>query len=403
MKIFRIILPGFLLLILFSSTAKGQIASQLIRFDYFGEPLTLQLNSDFRVGFEDPLAENAILSFAETLEKSDYNLLIETLLTFKKSHQLNDWLYYQLVRKTAQQISPKAENYHRYTLYKWFLLTRSGFDATIKISTDKMLFYVRTDENIYNIPYYTKKGHQYVCLNYHDYGGDIDFNKEKFTEILLSPAESNAFSYKITRMPEFKPASYQEKEIQFSYNQSNYNFKVKLNPDVKTIFVNYPVVDYASYFNIPLSNETYGSLIPALKENVKGMTIKNGVDYLMHFTRYAFLFKTDSENFGSEKRLTPEQTLLYNESDCDDRAALFFCLVKEIYNLPMIVLTYPEHVTVAVKFDKPIGKPIMYNGMRYSVCEPTPQKTDLGLGQLLPALRSQPYEVVYAYFPQSRN
>jgi hypothetical protein len=60
------------------------------------------------------------------------------------------------------------------------------------------------------------------------------------------------------------------------------------------------------------------------------MTVKGGVDYLMRFTRYAFMFKPDAENFGSEKRLTPEQTLLYPESDCEDRAALFFCLVKEI-------------------------------------------------------------------------
>ncbi|NOT51942.1 MAG: hypothetical protein HOP10_11780 [Chitinophagaceae bacterium] len=391
------------MLVILLSTAKGQSTARSFSFDYFGEQVNLQINSDLLVKFDGTLTNSAIVSFTSFLEKSDYKPLIETLLAFKDKQQLNDWLYYQLIRKTAQQISPKAENYHRYTLYKWFLLTRSGYEATIKISNDKMLFYIKTDETIYNIPYYTKNDQQYVCLNYHDYGSNIDFDKEKFTELELPVAGGKAFSYKITRLPDFRPASYQEKEIQFNYNQSDYNFKIKLNPDVKTIFINYPVVDYASYFNIPLSNETYSSLIPSLKENVKGMTVKNGVDYLMHFTRYAFLFKTDNENFGAEKRLTPEQTLLYDESDCDDRAALFFCLVKEIYDLPMIVLTYPEHVTVAIKFDKPVGKPIIYNGMKYSVCEPTPQKTDLGLGQLLPALRSQPYEVAYAYFPTSRN
>jgi hypothetical protein len=93
---------------------------------------------------------------------------------------------------------------------------------------------------------------------------------------------------------------------------------------------------------------------------------------------------------------------LYDQSDCEDRAALFFYLVKEIYDLPMIVLAFPKHVTIAVKFDKPIGKPIIYNGIEYSVCEPTPQKQDLLLGQLLPDLRKMDYQVAYAYTPQNK-
>lgn len=132
------------------------------------------------------------------------------------------------------------------------------------------------------------------------------------------------------------------------------------------------------------------------------MNTRHGVDYLMRFTRYAFLFENDSKSFGSEKRLSPEQTLLYEQSDCEDRVALFFCLVKEIYNLPMIVLSYPDHVTIAVQFDKPIGRAFTYNGKRYSVCEPTSQKQDLLIGQLLPNLRESPFEVVYAYTPSGK-
>jgi hypothetical protein len=62
----------------------------------------------------------------------------------------------------------------------------------------------------------------------------------------------------------------------------------------------------------------------------------------------------------------------YHYSDCDDRVALFYYLVKEIYNLPMIALLYPTHVTMAVPFDKPVGAPVLYKGKKYSICEPTP-------------------------------
>jgi len=119
----------------------------------------------------------------------------------------------------------------------------------------------------------------------------------------------------------------------------------------------------------------------------------------MRFTRYAFLYQTDENNFGKEKRLSPEQTLFSKYSDCDDRAALFFYLVKEIYNLPMIALLYPTHISMAVQFDKPVGKSIVYNGEKYSVCEPTPQNQDLRIGQISANLQKVSYEVVYQYSP----
>jgi hypothetical protein len=121
----------------------------------------------------------------------------------------------------------------------------------------------------------------------------------------------------------------------------------------------------------------------------------------MRFTRYAFLYEDDTAYIGKEKRFSPEQTLLNDQSDCDDRAALFFYLVKEIYNLPMIALLYPTHITMAVQFEKPIGDVVVYNGKSYSVCEPTPQKQDLKIGEISANLRNTPYQVVYAYAPIS--
>src|SRR5262249_38901913 len=144
-------------------------------------------------------------------------------------------------------------------------------------------------------------GKQFVCLNYHDFGF-IDFDKTQFNEVpLYIPEAQKAFSYKITQLPNFKPQDYLEKDLLFNIYQTDYHFKVRLNPQIQTIFANYPVVEYESYFNIPLSRETYSSLIPLLKKNIKGLSTKRGVDYLMRFTRYAFLFEKDSANFGKEK------------------------------------------------------------------------------------------------------
>ena len=370
-----------------------------IKADFFGETITLPAGYK-APDFTEPLSAASVHRFLANMDSVSLQPFLALLQQYKAAHQVDDWLYYQLVRKVAQCISPKADNYHRYTFYKWWLLTRSGYGARLAIANDYLLFYVQSDENIYNIPARIMGGKQYVCLNYHDYGS-IDFSKHRFTDVtppLLAPG-TRPFSYKVQNLPNFRPNDYAEKEIQFSDGMNHFSFRVKLNPEVKSIFTNYPVVDYDLQFNIPLSRTTYESLIPTLKKYLQGLNQKDGVEFLMRFTRYAFLFKPDGEVFGDEKRLTPEQTLLYEYSDCEDRAALFFFLVKEIYQLPMLVLTYPQHVTVAVQFSKAYGKTVKYNGKQYSICEPSPQKFDLRVGQLLPELAKKAYTVAYAYQP----
>lgn len=395
----KIYILTFACLVIFAQGSISQTGNSRIFFDFYGTAISFPYDMSSRVDFTEPLSTAAIQNFYRRIRETDFQPIVRALLDYKERERPDDWLFYQLIRKTSQQISQKADNYHRYTLYKWFLLSQSGYDATLAIGNDRLLFYVQSDENIYNIPYRIRDGKQYVCLNYHDYG-IIDFSREIFSEVAIADAQGKGpFSYRITHLPGFRPGDYQEKEISFNFYQTEYQFRVKLNPEVKTIFRNYPVVDYAAYFNIPLSRETHSSLISSLRQNLKGMNKKNGVDYLMRFTRYAFLFEKDTDAFGKEKRLSPEETLLYGQSDCEDRAALFFYLVKEIYNLPMIVLAYPQHVTIAVQFDKPVGHSITYNGRKYSICEPTPQNQDLRLGEMLPGLKGSSYEVVYAYHP----
>ncbi|WP_238387832.1 hypothetical protein [Pararcticibacter amylolyticus] len=391
---------GVFLLILATLNSSGQDKKRLFSIDFYEGTLSLEMEETMLIDVPSVPSAESVKHFYAAVSRSHYQSLIDSLLSFRQKYQLNDWLYYQLIRKTAQQISPKAANYTRYTLYKWFLLARSGYDARLALSPDKIIFYVYNNEDISDIPFFMVDNKKFMCLNYHDYPR-ADLNQDPPVPITIKvPEARKAFSYKVTKMPDFKPETYREKDLEFSYKQKVYHFRVKLNPEVETIFKNYPGVDFESYFNIPLSKETYSSLIPMLKKNVERMNQKKGVDYLMRFTRYAFLYEDDEENYGKEKRLSAEETLFAKYSDCDDRAALFFYLVKEIYNLPMIAVLYPTHITMAVQFDKPVGKPIIYKGRSYSFCEPTLQKEDLHLGQISSKLRNTPYEIVYQYDPR---
>ena len=371
-----------------------------ISIEIFGDTLRLPADPSIHIDYQGPLTEESLFAFHRQINDSRYEPLIEALSDYRQQHHLNDWLYYQLIRKTAEQIAPKADNYYRYTLYKWFLMVKSGYDATLNIHNDQLLFYVYSQDEVFNIPLYINNGRQYVCLNIHDYlRASQQFHDYIVPVELPEPAALSPFSYKVTRLPEFNTAQYTDKEIRFPYANREFHFTLKVNPQVARLFTNYPVVDFDTYFNIPLSRQTYQSLVPMLQRNLKGLKVKDGVDYLMRFTRYAFLYEDDQAHFGREKRMAPEETLLASASDCDDRAALFFYLVKEIYNLPMIALVYQDHITVAVEFKKPYGKTVNYQGRSYSICDPTPQGKDLSIGQATASLKQLPYEIVYAYNP----
>jgi hypothetical protein len=396
----QIVISFWLLLAFPALYAQTAPRKEFIPIEVFGDTLTIPVPHDFFVDFENPIKEETILAFYDVINCSAYEPLIGYLLNYRESHQLNDWLYYQLVRKVAQKIAPKSENYYRYTLYKWFLMVKSGYDASLALSSNQLLFYIWSKDDVYNVPLYQLEGKQYVCLNIHDYiRASENFSAKINLVEIKEPSGIQPFSYAVSQMPDFKEHQYQERQLRFPYGDKDYVFRVKMNPQVQQIFANYPIVDFGTYFNIPLSKSTYESLVPSLKKELKNLTIKNGVEYLMKFTRNAFLYEDDQNHFGREKRMGPEETLLSSASDCDDRVALFFFLVKEIYNLPMVALLYEDHITIAVEFKKGYGKTIEHNGKRYSVCEPTPQELDLPVGKIGSSRRNQPYEIVYAYNP----
>lgn len=349
--------------------------------------------------YKGSLSKENISEFIKTKETNNLAVINSTLLQIRKDEKLDDWIYYQLIRKTAQALVKKSDDYIAYTICKWYFLKEAGYDPLLCISKEKILLYVRSADIIYNQPIKALNNQQFVCLNYHDYKYKLDFESEKFINIDEPKNTRNEFSFKINELPRFDKSNYLNKEIVFQYKQYQDKLNIKVNPTLVPYFNNYPVMDYENQFNIPLSKETYESLIPALKEKTRKLSVNKGVEYLMYFTRHAFLYEKDTEIFGREKRLSPEETLINEKSDCEDRSALFYLLVKEIYNLPMIVITLPDHVTVAVKLNQVHKNAVKYRGDYFTICEPTPQKKELKMGQTIANLTKTSYDVVYFYEP----
>ena len=96
-----------------------------IHFDFYGASVEFEYDPASRVEFNDSLSLENIQAFYDKMLATQYQPILNALQSYRDKEKADDWLFYQLIRKTAQQISPKAENYFRYTLYKWFLLNMS--------------------------------------------------------------------------------------------------------------------------------------------------------------------------------------------------------------------------------------------------------------------------------------
>jgi hypothetical protein len=350
--------------------------------------------------FNGSIQENQIYTYAKEIDSERMKSISSCLKKIKENHSINDWLFYQLIRRTAEHCISKKEDYVGYTIYKWYLLKSCGYEPLISISANKILLYVKSNDAIYNMPLKNLNNNQYVCLNYHDYNFDIELDKEKITNLIDLYQEGENFSFNINEIPSIDKQAYESRKIYFTYKQKEEQIDLLVNPELNGYFKNYPVTDYQNQFNIPLSKVTYQSLINALRQKVNKLTVNEGVEYLMYFTRNGFEFENDTKAFGREKRLSPEETLLSEKSDCEDRSALLYFLIKEIYNLPMIVLSYPEHITIAVKLDKPVKHQIIYKGESFTICEPTPQKKEFKLGEQSIEMSKQPYEIAFTYHPR---
>jgi hypothetical protein len=158
-----------LLLIFTLTTVYGQGKDQRLCFEFYQGTFNCGIDSNVLVNVPVQLTPQLVRAFYAEVNAGNYKPLMDSLTAYKQRSNLNDWLYYQLIRKVAQQISPKEVNYSRYTLYKWFLLAKSGYDARLALTSNKVIFYVFNDEKVEDIPFFDVDNRRYVCLNYHDY------------------------------------------------------------------------------------------------------------------------------------------------------------------------------------------------------------------------------------------
>lgn len=391
---------GFFLLgsLSLASNPTGGHPLAVTKFRFYSQDLRLSYDPNL-VGVDNaPIRTRDLLTIYGYFDRSNYSYSLRQLLHMKEELKLNDWLYFELLQEASGSIFPDDQEEVR-VFFQWFMLRKSGYDAQMYFVKDAEYLHVLADKDQFGFFTIIRDGKRYINLTAREQGMNLS-NDVAIIPKVPEDGSNGSFSMGLTGLPEFPESQLIYKMLEFEHKGEKHMVPVKVNKDHVKIMDDYPFSDQALYFQVGLSEAASNSLLPALAKFIQDMPVREQLECILSFTRTAFFYKEDKECYGQEKPMTAEQTLYYNFSDCEDRSALFFVLVRDLLNLPVIAVDFETHVGVAVALDFEGGDYFDYRGMRFTYCEPTGPQNTLGIGEMWDDIRQQKARILTEYLPE---
>ncbi len=371
---------------------KVQFYSAELNFNY--DPAMLKKNKHCT-------STACIEKFHGKIEATDYTILLNDLLSYKEKYKLNDWFFYNLVRKTVEGIYPKQSSMYQTTV-TWFFMTKAGYDTRLYTAQNKYTFlYVRTEDEVYEMPFVKVEGAFYLDLTSIYFKAKTKGLLMEMQKFQPGALNNRLFSLKIQEYPSLPPMIV-EKEYQFKHNQKDIRLKVKIDTISNQLLSNYPFIKVMNYIKTPFTETTKKSFEKALKPHLKNLEVEDQLSFLVSFTRKAFDYKSDQMTIRRDQPLTAEEALVSATSDYEDRVSIMYQLLKETTELNFIVIQYiyDDIVTIGVELPEVFGNPFVYNGIHYTICDPTMPSNTGKLG-LYPINLDKDFEILEEVIQQT--
>lgn len=359
----RLIVPDDGPILRTKKSCSKQVRKLKISYVFYGNKIVLPVDEALRLECEK-VSEEYFASYWLRASKSNYDELLDCLYAYKSALGLNDWGYYMLVKTFSDHFLQGDNSRH---LLCWFLMIKSGYMASLGFGEGKVSILLPTRQAIYGRSYISRGGLHYYIMGKLNRLATYEKNFSGSNRLLDLGFET-ALNFSIDRI-QGRSVVFDGREVKLSYNANVVDF-----------YRDYPSTELSVYFNTPFSSVAKESLSEGLYAGLQGCGSKTRVSKLLSFLHESFPYKTDEEQFGQEKYFFPEEVLFYPYSDCEDRAAFFSSLVTLVAGLPSVGLSYPGHVSSAVKIDSVnTGNYLLLDGERYLSCDPTYIGASIGM------------------------
>jgi hypothetical protein len=351
-----------------------------VKVKFYSATVDVQYDQGTIFKFRTCTRDKCLRTFFQTMEGTNYQVLLDDLLNYKEILKLNDWFFYKLVRKSVEKIYAKETEIYQ-TLVCWFLFTKAGYDTHLNTAVNQFVFLnVVTKDKVYNTPFSRYEGKIYVNLTALYY--KLNTRRALYEIPAYKATEGGKiFSFDIDHLPNI-PSKVIKKTVQFKYDKQPYSVEIEVDTMARALMRGYPTINDENYFKVAPSDNLKSTLLPQLESFLEGKTEQEKVEFLVSFTRSGFKYKFDEDLYRRNKPMIPEEIFLSEFSDHEDRCALFYFLMTEFTNLDVIPIRYYEvYLTMAVELPNPVGKPIDYNGKSYFVCDPTSPNNSKSIGK----------------------
>lgn len=311
--------------------------------------------------------------WAKMQEDRIYEKVVPSLKLLVRGGELSDWLTFVLVRKYADSLCQGDANTS--IVLSHYLLVNMGYDIRLGRSGNEMLLLVATRQMVYLRRFLEIDGRKYFI-----FFKETEFKEREIGGVSTCAIPSGTDLGKPINLVTSAPQLRSGKSISFDANAGGISVKGTIDEVVKRIAADFPQADIPVYAASSLSVSFRKNLLEQVGEQVKGMSQADAANAILRFVQLAFKYKTDNEQFGTEKYFFAEENFIYPANDCEDRAILFAYLIRNILHLDVHLIQYPNHESTAVAFtEKGIdGDGYSYKGKRYIICDPTYMMASIG-------------------------
>lgn len=384
-KYFSHIVFFILNLMVFQSILAVDIPKEEVKFDFYSEPISIKYDVRMVLPIDNDISSEVFERFYFRLKNTNYLMVLGGLLSYRKKMELNDWMYYMLIYEFVEEgFKEQSQNFR--TLVSWFLLHKSGYQVQLNYVNNTVMLSVFSRDKIYDMPVRAHENGWYVELT--------AYQRESINRKLISyrsdfniNSKGKPFSFRVTQLPKLSNPSIVTKTFSFIHGGELHPFSIKINKSIIEMMWRYPELSIKEHAEFPVSNEVKESFYDKLDEMTANMDHFQAVRFFLSLTRMSKDYETDKQAYNVQNlAFTPEETLFYLYSDCEDRSALFYNMVKEILKIDVVLVDFPGHASAAVHFEKSPDKdrdikPVYHNGKAYYICDPTGPGNHLRLGE----------------------
>ena len=346
---------------------------------FFGQNIGLNIDEKFKDAKFYPQNQTGIANFFDVLASSDYEATIRDIKTISKELALNDWGVYLLVKNLSESLFLNDDDRK---LFSWFVFNKLGFEVKVGLGGKHIVLMHYSEKIIYSTPNYSFKKKKFYVISNYAKGPSSD---KVYTYTQSYPDANKPLDLELSSLPNFEKNT-QNKTVSFEQFGVEYKASYRYDRNLIDFMATYPQADYETYFNSPMSKETYQDIAEDLKQYIDAKKASVGINFVLNFVQKAFVYERDQTQFGREKVMFANETLFYNKSDCEDRAILFAYLVKELFGIGVIGVKYKDHMATALYVPLP-GDSVKAGRRKFVIADPT--YINANIGQSMPQYKSK--------------